>query len=287
MEQEFSRIIQGCMTWGIWGKNFTNQEMAKRIEENVDLGVTTFDHADIYGDYTTEEAFDEAFKDSKISRDDIELISKCGIQLINENRGSYVKHYNYDASYIISQAERSLKHLQTDYLDLFLLHRPSPLMQTDEVLEAVSNLKSSGKIKSFGVSNFTPQQIDYLSKEVEVEANQIQCSLTHYEPMQDDTLFYHQKNNIMTMAWSPLGGAHKIDELSEFKQALYEQSNKYKCTESQVVLAWLLKHPAKIHPVLGTSKTKRIEEALGALKVELSLQDWFVLYEASRGKEVD
>jgi len=287
MEQEFSRIIQGCMTWGIWGKNFTNQEMAKRIEENVDLGVTTFDHADIYGDYTTEEAFGEAFKDSKISRDDIELISKCGIQLINENRGSYVKHYNYDASYIISQAERSLKHLQTDYLDLFLLHRPSPLMQTDEVLEAVSNLKSSGKIKSFGVSNFTPQQIDYLSKEVEVEANQIQCSLTHYEPMQDDTLFYHQKNNIMTMAWSPLGGAHKIDELSEFKQALYEQSNKYKCTESQVVLAWLLKHPAKIHPVLGTSKTKRIEEALGALKVELSLQDWFVLYEASRGKEVD
>ena len=287
MEQEFSRIIQGCMTWGIWGENFNTQEMAKRIEENVDLGVTTFDHADIYGDYTTEEAFDEAFKDSKISRDDIELISKCGIQLINENRGSYVKHYNYDASYIISQAERSLKHLQTDYLDLFLLHRPSPLMQTDEVLEAVSNLKSSGKIKSFGVSNFTPQQIDYLSKEVEVEANQIQCSLTHYEPMQDDTLFYHQKNNIMTMAWSPLGGAHKIDELSEFKQALYEQSNKYKCTESQVVLAWLLKHPAKIHPVLGTSKTKRIEEALGALKVELSLQDWFVLYEASRGKEVD
>jgi predicted oxidoreductase len=285
MKKKFSRIIQGCMTWGIWGENFNTQEMVKRIEENVDLGVTTFDHADIYGDYTTEEAFGEAFKESKISRDDIELISKCGIQLINENRGSYVKHYNYDASYIISQAERSLKHLQTDYLDLFLLHRPSPLMQTDEVLKALSKLKSSGKIKSFGVSNFTPQQIDYLSKEV--EANQIQCSLTHYEPMEDDTLFYHQKNNIMTMAWSPLGGAHKIDELSEFKQALYEQSNKYKCTESQVVLAWLLKHPAKIHPVLGTSKTKRIEEALGAQKIELSLQDWFVLYEASRGKEVD
>lgn len=287
METKFSRIIQGCMTWGIWGKNFSTQEMAKRIRENVDLSVTTFDHADIYGDYSTEEAFGKALKESGIPRDNIQLISKCGIQLKNENRKTYVKHYNYEASYIIHQAEQSLKHLQTDYLDLFLLHRPSPLMQTDEVLEAVSNLKSAGKIKSFGVSNFTPQQIDYLSKEVDIEANQIQCSLTHYEPLEDDSLFYHQQNNIMTMAWSPLGGAHKIDELSEFRQALYEQSEKYECTESQIVLAWLLKHPAKIHPVLGTSKTKRIKEALGALKIELSLQDWFVLYEASRGVEVD
>jgi len=287
METKFSRIIQGCMTWGVWGKNFSTQEIAKRIRENVDLGVTTFDHADIYGDYSTEEAFGKALKESGIPRDNIQLISKCGIQLKNENRKTYVKHYNYEASYITYQAEQSLNHLQTDYLDLFLLHRPSPLMQTDEILEAVSNLKSSGKIKSFGVSNFTPQQIDYLPKKVEVGANQIQCSLTHYKPLEDDSLFYHQQNNIMTMAWSPLGGAHKIDELSEFRQTLYEQSEKYECTESQIVLAWLLKHPAKIHPVLGTSKTKRIEEALGALKIELSLQDWFVLYEASRGVEVD
>jgi predicted oxidoreductase len=287
MEQEFSRIIQGCMTWGVWGKNFSMLDMAKRIEENVDLGVTTFDHADIYGDYTTEEAFGKAFKESKIYREDVQLISKCGIQLVNESRKTYVKHYNYDASYIIAQAERSLKHLQTNYLDLFLLHRPSPLMQVDEVLKAVTTLKSTGKIKGFGVSNFTPQQMDYLSKEVEIEANQIQCSLTHYHPLEDDSLFYHQQHNIMTMAWSPLGGAHKLDEHSELKKVLHEQSEKYECTESQMVLAWLLKHPAKIHPVLGTSKTRRIEEALGAQKIELSLQDWFVLYEASRGVEVD
>jgi predicted oxidoreductase len=105
--------------------------------------------------------------------------------------------------------------------------------------------------------------------------------------LEDDSLFYHQQHNIMTMAWSPLGGAHKLDEHSELKKVLHEQSEKYECTESQMVLAWLLKHPAKIHPVLGTSKTRRIEEALGAQKIELSLQDWFVLYEASRGVEVD
>jgi predicted oxidoreductase len=160
-------------------------------------------------------------------------------------------------------------------------------LQVDEVSEAIRKLKQSGKIKNFGVSNFTPQQMDYLFKEVEVEANQIQCSLTHYEPLEDDTLFYHQQKNIMTMAWSPLGGVHKTDKLSGFRQTLQEQSEKYECTESQIVLAWLLKHPAKIYPVLGTTKTKRIEEALDALKIELSLQDWFVLYEASRGVEVD
>jgi predicted oxidoreductase len=282
-----SRIIQGCMTWGIWGKNFSIQEIAESIEENVDLGVTTFDHADIYGDYTTEAEFGKALLQSKISRDKIQLISKCGIQLINESRKTHVKHYNYDASYIIAQAERSLKHLQTDYLDLFLLHRPSPLMQISEIVEAITQLKKEGKIKDFGVSNFTPQQINFLKNEIDVSANQIQCSLTHYQPLEDDSLFYHQQHNIITMAWSPLGGAHRLEVHSELKKALKVQSEKYECTESQLVLAWLLKHPAKIYPVLGTSKTKRIEEALGALKIELSLQDWFILYEASRGTEVD
>jgi predicted oxidoreductase len=287
MEAELSRIIQGCMTWGVWGKDFSSREIINRIEQNVDLGVTTFDHADIYGDYTTEASFGQAFHQSSLSRDKIQLISKCGIQLINESRQTYVKHYDYDATYIIKQAEQSLQNLKTDYIDLFLLHRPSPLMQLDEILQAITMLKKSGKIRDFGVSNFTPHQMDFLSKALNISANQIQCSLSHFEPLEDDTLFYHQQHDIMTMAWSPLGGVHKIDELSEFRQTLYEQSEKYKCSESQIVLAWLLKHPAKIHPVLGTSQTKRIEEAIEAMKIDLSLQDWFVIYEASRGKEVD
>jgi len=287
MKLNFSRIIQGCMTWGVWGQNFNTQDMARRIAANVDLGVTTFDHADIYGDYTTEAAFGKAFQQSHISRDHIQLISKCGIQLINEKRNIYVKHYNYDSSYIVKQAEQSLQNLKTDYLDLFLLHRPSPLMQLDEVLEALTSLKSSGKIRHFGVSNFTAQQIDYLSESINIEANQIQCSLTHYKPLEDDTLFYHQHKGIITMAWSPLGEVFEIDDLTEFRQETYEQSEKYECSEMQITLAWLLKHPATIYPVVGTSKTQRIKEAVESLAIDLKLQDWFRLYEAARVQEVD
>jgi predicted oxidoreductase len=286
MENQFSRIIQGCMTWGVWGKNFNTKEMVNHIEENVNLGITSFDHADIYGDYTTEEAFGHAFKKSSIARDKIQLISKCGIQLINESRKSYVKHYNYSKDYIIQQAEQSLKNLRTDYMDLFLLHRPSPLMQVDEITEAIEILKRSGKIKAFGVSNFTPMQIEFLSKELDVDANQIQCSLTHYEALEDDTQFYHQQKGIITMAWSPLGDYYKIDQLSEFRQQLNGLAGKYSCSESQIVLAWLLKHPSNIYPVLGTTKTERMKDAIGALNLNIDLQDWFSLYEISRKKEV-
>ncbi len=284
---QFSRIIQGCMTWGIWGKNFSTQQMAKRIAQNVETGITTFDHADIYGDYTTEKTFGKALKDSGISRDELQLISKCGIQLINENRTSYVKHYNYRKDYIIQQAEQTLKNLNTDYLDLFLLHRPSPLMQLDEISNAIETLKHSGKIKAFGVSNFTPNQIDFLSENIDIEANQIQCSLTHYKALEDDTLFYHQQKNILTMAWSPLGNFYKLDELSKFRQGIIELAEKYDCSESQIVLAWLFMHPSKIHPVLGTSNIERMHDAKGALDINLQLQDWFLLYEIARNKEVD
>jgi len=275
------------MTWGIWGKNFNTDEMGNRISKNIDIGVTTFDHADIYGDYTTEKTFGIAFKHSGISRDKIQLISKCGIQLVNPKRNTVVKHYDYRKEYIIQQAEQSLSNLKTDYLDLFLLHRPSPLMQIEEIAEAIQILKRSGKVKAFGVSNFTPLQIDYLSSHLTIEANQIQCSLTHSVPLEDDSLFYHKKNDIMTMAWSPLGNFYQKDEKSKLKLEIKTLSSKYNCTESQLVLAWLLKHPAKIHPVLGTSKAERVEEAFLAQNIDMGLQDWFILYECARVKEVD
>lgn len=286
MKQNFSKIIQGCMTWGVWGRDLNTSEMSNRISQNVDLGVTTFDHADIYGNYTTEKAFGKALLQSEIKREDIQLISKCGIQLINDKRQTYVKHYNYDASYIITQAEQSLKNLKTDYLDLFLLHRPSPLMQIDEVTKAIQKLQKEGKIKQFGVSNFTPAQIDYLAKEISISVNQIQCSLTHYEPFEGDSLFYHQKNNILTMAWSPLGESLNLEKSSSLRIKLEQFSEQYHCKISQLVLAWLLKHPTNIYPVIGTTKTERVKEASESQNINLDLQDWFKLYETVRGQEV-
>lgn len=287
MKANYSKLIQGCMTWGIWGKNFSISDMSKHISKTIELGLTTFDHADIYGNYTTEASFGEAFKKTGVDRNKIQLISKCGIQLVNEDRGSYVKHYQYSKDYIIAQAEQSLQNLKTDHLDLFLLHRPSPLMQLDEVKEAITQLKNQGKILAFGVSNFSPAQVDFLKDDLEISVNQIQCSLTQVTPFEYDSLFYHQKNHITTMAWSPLGGFYKLDKAHSLRLALSQMANTYSCTETELILAWLLNHPAGIHPVLGTTSHDHLQQAINSLDIRLNLQDWFVLFEAARGKEVD
>jgi len=275
------------MSWGLWGKNLSPGDMAQKIENAVSLGVSSFDHADIYGHYTTEAAFGKAFAQCSLQREDIELISKCGIQLVHKSRGAKVKHYNYRTSYIVQQVEQSLLNLQTDYLDVFLLHRPSPLMQVDEIKEAITKLQEEGKIKSFGVSNFTPAQIQYLSADLDISTNQIECSLSHHQPLEDGTLLFHQQQDIQTMAWSPLGDVFSRDTSSVVHSALASLSEKYGCSSAQLLIAWLIKHPAYIYPVLGTTQTHHLREAVDSQSIDLDLQDWFILYEAARGQEVD
>ena len=150
------------MSWGAWGRQFSTQEMISQIKITLESGITTFDHADIYGEYTTEQEFGKALSTSGVERDKIQLISKCGIQHDGGTRDNKIKHYNYSKEYIIWSVEKSLKDLQTDYLDLLLLHRPSPLMHPDEIAAAVSILKETGKIIDFGVSNFTPSQFNLI-----------------------------------------------------------------------------------------------------------------------------
>ena len=262
------------------------------IQECLELGVSTFDHADIYGDYQNETLFGKALVESGIDRDQIQLISKCGIQM-TRGRENKVKHYQYDADYIIWSAERSLKMLETDFLDMFLLHRPSPLMIPEEVFRAVDHLKSSGKIKQFGVSNFTPSQIALLEKGVAVEANQVECSLLQSTAFLDGSLDDCIASSRLAMAWSPLGGyysaadeAHALARMERLHPLVKDLEAKYECSSSALLLAWLFKHPSHIHPVVGTTKTQRLKEMLTALKVDLELEDWFMLWEASRGHRV-
>ncbi len=261
--------------------------MTERIGENVDLGVTSFDHADIYGNYTTEATFGKALSQSAVRREQVQLISKCGIQLVNPDRNSRVKHYDYRSSYIIRQAEQSLKNLDTDYLDLFLLHRPSPLMQVSEIAEAIQQLQKAGKIRAFGVSNFAPEQMRYLGSELDIFTNQIECSITHPRPMEDDTIFFHQQYDIQTQAWSPMGSALQLETATPLTGTLNKLCEKYDSSVAQLLIAWLLAHPGQIYPVLGTTRSERIREAMTSLAIELDRQDWFVLYEAARGREVD
>ncbi len=277
------------MTWGAWGKQLSKKDMINLMHHCIAHNISTFDHADIYGGYTTEAEFGIAFAESGIQRDTVELISKCGIQYLSDNRpNNTVKHYDYSKSYIIWSAESSLKHLKTEYLDVLLLHRPSPLMQPDEIAEAVSNLKERGLIRSFGVSNFSSSQVDLLSTSVDISVNQIEFSLTQHEAMHDGTLDHMMTNQITSMAWSPLGSVFREDneQTRRIHRQLGELLEKYDATEDQLLLAWILKHPSRIHPVIGTTNAKRISNAVKAVDINLELEDWFKILVTCQGHKV-
>lgn len=284
----YSRIIAGCMSWGHWGKDFSTEDMIAQLHTTLEAGITTFDHADIYGDYTTEARFGKAFAKSGVERENIQLISKCGIQYVGETRDNKIKHYDYSKDYIIWSVEKSLSDLQTDYLDLLLLHRPSPLMQADEIAEAISQLKEEGKILNFGVSNFTPSQVDLINGKAEISANQIEFSLTQHSAMHDGSLDHMTLNNITPMCWSPLGSIFREENEATIrvKEVLKTLTEKYNATEDQLLLAWILKHPSGIHPVIGTTNKQRISNAVKAADIELELQDWFALLVAYQGHKV-
>lgn len=284
----YSKIIAGTMTWGSWGKGFSTSEMSDLIKHCFSEGIHTFDHADIYGGYSTEGDFGKAFAESGINRTDVEFISKCGLQINSDNRRNEIKHYQYDADYIVWSAEQSLKHLKTDYLDLLLLHRPSPLMAVDEIASASGSLKKQGKIRNFGVSNFSPSQMDLIETSTKIEANQIEFSLTHSDAMYDGTLDHMTINTIVPMAWSPLGTYFKEEneQTKRISTVLRNLSDTYNVTQDQLLLAWILKHPAKIHPVIGTTNKQRITNSVNAQNIDLELKDWFKLLEAAKGHEV-
>jgi predicted oxidoreductase len=262
--------------------------MAHIIKVCVENKITTFDHADIYGNYTTEADFGKAFKQSLVDRNTIQLVSKCGIQHVN-GRANKIKHYDYSKAYIIWSVENSLKNLQTDYLDVLLLHRPSPLMVADEIAEAVAQLKKEGKIIDFGVSNFTSSQTELLRQKTEINYNQIQFSATHYESMLDGSLDYMQLHNIRPMSWNPLGTVFRedIEQTRRLKKLLVQLVEKYHLGSDTILLAWIIKHPAGIIPVAGTVNIARIQALMKAVELDLEQEDWFAIWTESMGKKVD
>lgn len=283
-----SPVISGTMNWGVWDKNLTPKEMENMIQICIENKITTFDHADIYGDYTTEADFGKAFKASKISREKLQLITKCGIQMITPNRNNKIKHYDYSKDYIIWSVEESLKKLRTDYVDVFLLHRPSPLMQADEIAEAVEKLKGEGKIIDFGLSNFTNSQTELIRQKTEVSFNQVQFSATHFEAMVDGSLDYMQMHGIRPLSWNPLGTVFREDtkKTRRLKKLLAELVQKYSFGSDTLLLAWILKHPAGVIPIAGTVNIARIQSLMKAVELEMDKEDWFAIWSESMGDDV-
>jgi len=278
------KLVAGTMRWGSWGAKMNTSQYSLAISKWLECGVNEFDLANLYGDYSCEREFGLALKHLEISRPSVKLISKMGIENPSAVRHNNVKHYNYSSEHIIGNIEQSLRDLQTDYLDVLLLHRPSPLMEGEQIAEAISKLLKAGKIKSFGVSNFLPSQVEWLSKFISVEHNQISFSLSDFGAMENGNMESYAAQSLIVSAYSPI--LHLENATDDFKDALQRLADKYHCTSSCIAVAWVLKHPVISSAVIGTSKLERIEEIQKSLEIELSLQDYFILWEAARGTRV-
>ncbi len=277
----FSRIVTGAWRW-----NQVSPDTVERlIQTSLNEGITTFDHADIYGDHSNEEVFGRALAKNATLRNKMELVSKCGIKFPSDKRPkTWIKHYDTSKAHIIWSAENSLKMLHTDRLDLLLIHRPDPLLNPHEVAEAFSQLKQQGKVLHFGVSNFTRPQFYMLQKflPMPLVTNQIEISLARVDPLFNGDLDLLMEHKTSAMAWSPLGGG----KLMAGERDLFTKATKYNATYGQLSLAWLLAHPSVIFPVIGTTKAERISEAAKSIDIKLERQDWFEMLQWATGKEV-
>jgi predicted oxidoreductase len=286
-----SPIIAGTMKWGIWGAKFSPAQYLQIIHTSIEAGATSFDHADIYGHYTTEKEFGDALALDTGLRKQLQIITKCGIKMISDNRPKHsIKHYDTGKQHILQSVETALSNFKTDYIDVLLLHRPSPLMHPDEIAEAFSQLHQQGKVLQFGVSNFTASQTALVHQRYKLAYNQLELSLLCLQPFTDGTLDYCLGNGITPMAWSPLGGGNIFKGEHEQHQRITAVATllaeKYDARPDQVLLAWLMHHPSGIIPVTGTSRPERIAAAMGSIKIQLTTQEWFMLWRASTGEEV-
>lgn len=286
---ELSRII-----YGMWrladDENLSPEHVIAKIEANLAQGITSMDQADIYGDYASEALLGKALKLAPHLKDKLEIISKCDIALLSDKYPDRrVKHYDTSRDYIFAQVESSLSLMGIEALDVLLLHRPDPLMDHIETGRALDDLVAQGKIKSVGVSNFKPWDISLLQSQMDtmILTNQIEISLLANDAFTNGDLAFAQEHGIAPMAWSPLAGGQLFSgDNAALTTAMRIMAEAHECSISQLAIAWLLRHPSGILPVMGTNNLDRIAETGQALSVSLSREDWFVLYEAARGREV-
>ena len=285
---EFSRFVMGY--WRLMDWNMSPLQLASFIEEHLDLGITTVDHADIYGGYQCEAAFGEALKLVPALRDRMEIVTKCGIATTAKPEHA-LGHYITDSAHIIKSAEQSLVNLATDRIDLLLIHRPDPLMDADEVAEAFLNLHQSGKVRHFGVSNFTPAQFALLQSRLPftLATNQVEISPGHQPLLLDGTLDQLQQLRIRPMAWSCLGGGRLFndDEFQPLRNELDTIARELNAESiEQVVYAWILRLPSKPLPIIGSGKIERVRSALAAEELQMTRQQWYRIRKAALGYDV-
>ena len=306
-ELEVSRIACGCMNLSrAWDDGAITAAETRAalalVEAALEHGITLFDHADIYARGKSEQLFGEALRQMPELRSRIVLQSKCGIRLAGDPADS-PQRYDFSRGHLVRSVEGTLKRLDTDHLDLLLLHRPDPLAEPDEVARAFGQLQDSGKVLHFGVSNHNAAQISLLQENLEqpLVVNQVELSLLHHQLISDGILFnlpgdtgagrtldYCREYGILVQAWSPLAGGKLFagtpaKELRPAAELVARMAETKDVAAEAILLAWLLKHPAGIQPIVGTTNPERLVASCRADAVELSREEWYALLAAVRG----
>lgn len=284
---EFSQLVQGY--WRLQAWNMTPQERLSFLKQHIELGITTVDNAAIYGD--SERLFGEALKLQPAVREEIEIVSKFGINGIAPGTGEKrVSHYDSSKKAILTSAENSLQRLGIEQLDALLVHRPDFLMDADQVAEAFLQLKESGKVKHFGVSNFTASQFDLLQSRLDFPliTNQVEINPINFAVLEDGTTDQLQQYRVRPMAWSCLAGgdifADQTAQARRLRGTLTELAQEIGANSiEQVVFAWVLKHPSNPVALIGSGKIARVKEAVAALNLKMSTEQWYRVWVASKG----
>ena len=284
-----SRIVAGMWRMGDWG--MSAEQRVAFIEQCLALGVTSFDHADIYGGYGVEALFGEALRLQPSLRARMQLVSKCGIKLVTPARPAHaIQHYDTSAAHITASAEASLRALGTDHLDLLLIHRPDPLMEFDEIAFAFERLRQDGKVRHFGVSNFSRHQFECLHRRVPLATNQVEFSPLQLAPMFDETFDGLQDLGVAPMIWSPLAGGALFTgsdaQAGVLRTVIQGIADELGQPFASVVFAWIMRLPCKPLPLTGSGRIAAIADAVKATTFALSAEQWFAILRAARGHEV-
>lgn len=289
---EFSELVQGYWRTADWG--MSAQERLTFLKQHIELGITTVDHADIYGNYECESLFGQALKLDNSVREQIQIVTKCDINLCGDKTPERkINHYDTSAAHIYQSVNNSLERLNVDEIDVLLIHRPDVLMDADEVAEAFSELHKVGKVKHFGVSNFTPRQFELLQSRMNkpLVTNQVEINPLNFEVAHDGTLDQLQMQRVLPMAWSCLGGGSIFSGDSE--QAVRVRNELEAIREEvgassidQVIYAWVRRLPSKPLPIIGSGKIERVQTAVDALSIELTREQWYRVWVASKGHGV-
>lgn len=284
-----SRIAAGC--WRVMDYGFDDAALAAWIDDWLSVGVTTFDHADIYGDHQVVAAFGRALKQRPGLRDDIQIVSKCDIRLPGARRPEIgIVHYDSSPEVIRTSVHSQLRALGTDRIDVLLLHRPDPLMDADDTAANLLEILGDGDVGAVGVSNFNVTQFELLADRMPLVTNQVEHSLLHLDPLIDGTLDTCQRHRVRPMYWSPLGGgglfAREDATAIRVRNELGRLSGELGVAPATLALAWLLREPAGGVPVVGTSRPVAMAEAANACAIDLDRQDWYALLRAAVGQDV-